>query len=337
MKIKKFMCLMLSVALMLSLIACGNTDSADTDTGDEIKPVTLKVNLVLANTDPQYGWWEECFKEVEEKSNGTLVVEVYPSEALGKAADVIESIGKGSTAMMHCDPGQMADYVPDYSVFMAPYMIQSPEEIEKLWNSDLGKRLDTELEAKGIKVFTWCYFGTRNLLANKPVTSRADTKDMKIRCASTKMWNEVVRVLGGNPTNTAWSETYTALSQGVADGAESPPTLLYSAKLHEVCKYLNLTQHLVATTGIVMSADVYNSLPEDAKKALDEVGRAYPSKIMGKTIEYEQMYIDKLEEEGVTVVECDKKAFIEAAAETQNLFPEWTPGLYDEVNSILGR
>jgi TRAP-type C4-dicarboxylate transport system substrate-binding protein len=154
---------------------------------------------------------------------------------------------------------------------------------------------------------------------------------MKIRNAATKMWNEVTKTLGGNPTNTAWTEVYSALSQGVADGAESPLSLLYSPKLFETRDHISLTGHLVATTSVVMSQQVYDSLPEQAKKAIDEVGSAYPAKRATQIQEIEKEYRTKLEEEGVKFNEVEKDAFIEASKNVTNAFPEWTPGLYDKM------
>jgi TRAP-type C4-dicarboxylate transport system substrate-binding protein len=221
--------------------------------------------------------------------------------------------------------------VPDFAVFMHPYLFKKPEDIAKAWTSDLGQRMEKELHTKGLRIVTAVYFGTRHLLSNREVKARADTAGMKIRNAPTKMWNEVSKVLGGNPTNTAWSEVYSALSQGVADGAESPLSILYSAKLHEARKNLSLTGHLVATTSIVMSQKVYEGLPEDARKAIDTVGRSYPEKRAKQILAIENEFRGKLEQQGVKFNDVDKSGFIEASKEVSKAFPEWTPGLHEAM------
>lgn len=299
--------------------------------GDKAEPVVLKMNMVPSNTDPTYPLWEEFAKELEDASQGTLKVEVYPSETLGKTTDMIETISKGAPVLQDSDPSHLSDYVADFSVFMHPYLFKKPEDIEKAWKSVEGKRLEQELEAKGLKIVTMVYFGTRHLLSDREVTTRDDTKGMKIRNAPTKMWNEVTKTLGGNPTNTAWTETYSALSQGVADGAESPLSLLYSSKIYETREHISLTGHLVATTSIVMSKQVYDSLPEQAKKAIDEVGSSYPAKRAPQIMEVEKEYRAKLEAEGIKFNEVEKEAFIEASKNVSKAFPEWTPGLYDKM------
>lgn len=300
------------------------------------KPTLIRFNFVKSSTDPTFKSWRGFCDAVEKKSNGTLKIEIFPSESLGRTTDVIESITKGAPMWADCDPSHLSDLVPDWAIFMHPYIMNKPEDIDFLWKSDLGQELCAKLEEKGLKLVVIQYFGTRNLITNRLVESRDDTRNLKLRCAPTKMWNEVVKVLGGNVTNTAWSEVYMALSQGVADGAESPFSLLYSAKLYEPCKYIALTGHLIAPTAVVMSKTFFDKLPEEARRAIEEVGASYPTEVMlDEFYAIEADYRKKLEAEGVTVTEVDKAPFREAARDVGKQFPEWTPGLYDRVKAIL--
>lgn len=327
---------LLSVCVAISMIG---TISGCSRTAAEDEPkqvVTLKMNSVKTAVDPEYAWWADFLAEIEEKSNGTLKCELYPSESIGTQANMIEATARGAAILQDCDASWLSDYVADFSVFMAPYTIQEPEDIQKLWESEIGQDMCRRLEEKGLKVVTFVYFGTRNLITTKPVESRADIAKLKIRCASTKMWNEVVRVLGGNATNTPWSETYQAISQGIADGAESPYALLYSSKLYEQAKYLTKTEHVVASTAIVMSQELFDSLPKEAQDAIEEVGHSYPKQAIINVQGIENEFIDKLTEGGVTISEIDKTPFIEAAKDTPKQFPEWTDGLYEAVKKELG-
>jgi len=254
---------------------------------------------------------------------------------LGKTVDMIDTISLGAPVLQDSDPSHLSNYVPDFSTFMAPYLVKKPEDIEKLWNSDTVKDMEAKLSEKGLRVVTLVYFGTRHLLSNREVKARPDTAGMKIRNAPTKMWNEVSKTLGGNPTNTAWSEAYSALEQGVADGVEAPLSLLYSSKLYETRPNISLTGHVVATTSILMSQKVYDSLPDDAKKALDTVGRAESAKRIPKIQALETEFRKTLEDKGIRFNDVDKSSFFEAAAKVPDAFPEWTPGVYDKMNDII--
>ncbi|MBD9387990.1 TRAP transporter substrate-binding protein DctP [Agrobacterium sp. AGB01] len=298
-------------------------------------PTLLRMNMVVSNQDKTYPLWQEFAKELEAASNGTLKVEIFPSEALGKTVDMIDTISRGAPVLQDSDPSHLSNYVPDFSTFMAPYLVKKPEDIEKLWNSDTVKDMEAKLSEKGLRVVTLVYFGTRHLLSNREVKARPDTAGMKIRNAPTKMWNEVSKTLGGNPTNTAWSEAYSALEQGVADGVEAPLSLLYSSKLYETRPNISLTGHVVATTSILMSQKVYDSLPDDAKKALDTVGRAESAKRIPKIQALETEFRKTLEDKGIRFNDVDKSSFFEAASKVPDAFPEWTPGVYDKMNDII--
>jgi TRAP-type C4-dicarboxylate transport system substrate-binding protein len=298
-------------------------------------PTLLRMNMVIGNQDPMFPMWQDFGKRIEEASQGTLKVEIYPTETLGKTVDMIEAISRGAPILQDSDPSHLYNYVPDFAVFMAPYMFKKPEDIGKAWNSDMVAGWEEQLHQKGLRVLTMTYFGARHLLSKRQVHKRADTAGMKIRNAPTKMWNEVGRVLGGEITNTAWSEVYTALSQGVAEGAESPLSILYSAKLFETLPYISLTGHLVATTSITMSQKVYDDLPEQGKKALDEVGRGYTAIRQPMIEKLETEYRGKLEEAGIVFNDVDKTDFIAAAADTPKQFPEWTPGMYENMLKII--
>ncbi|MFD1415901.1 DctP family TRAP transporter solute-binding subunit [Oceanobacillus jeddahense] len=323
------------ILFAITLAACSNSSNSSEGAASGSSTTTLKLNFVGSTSDPTYPLWEEFAKELEERSEGTLEVEIYPSESLGNTTDMIESISKGATVLQDSDPSHLSDYVDDFSIFMHPYLFQEPDDIEAAWKSDVGQRMSAELEEKGIKIVTAVYFGKRHLLSDVEVVTRDDTQGMKIRNAPTTMWNEVSKTLGGNPTNTAWSETYSALSQGVADAAESPLSLLYSSKLYETKDRISLTGHLVATTTIVMSTDVYDSLPPEAQKAIDEVGQELPDKRVADIEEIEVEYRQKLEDEGIKFNEIEPESFIEASENVSDAFPEWTDGLYEDMKKAI--
>ncbi|WP_462421298.1 TRAP transporter substrate-binding protein DctP [Salinicoccus sp. Marseille-QA3877] len=335
---KKFM-LLLTLLSVIFVVACSSgelIEETETEAGEgENEATLLRMNMVIAESEDSYAVWEQYAEDLEEASEGTLEVEVYPSEQLGNAADVIEQISQGAPIMMHSDPSQYGEYVDDYSIYMHPYLLKEPDDIDTLWKSDLGQRLDSELQEKGLRVSALGYFGTRHLIANQEVTTRDDAQNLQFRNAPTKMWDQVTYVLGGSPVHTAWSEVYTAVSQGVIDGAENPVSGIYSSKIYEAAPHLNLTGHLTATNGMVMSEEVYQSLDPKAQTAIDEVGSEFPPKLRDVMFESEENYLELLKEEGTEVHEVDLESFESAAENISDDFPEWTPGLYEEVLEII--
>lgn len=351
---KKLLSLTLALLMVLSLAACGGDGGktpppADTkpaeSQGDAQKaeepsapaadPVTLRFNLVKQPTDVQYEWYGRFWSDLEKASNGEIVGEIYTGESLGVTADVLEQAANGEAVVADCDLAYLANYVPDMAAVMSPYLIQQPEDMNKLWKSDVFQGLCDQLEEKGLHLIALNYEGSRSLWTKAPISSRADVGKLKIRCASTTMWNSVVETLGGNPTNIPMSEVYQAVSQGVVDGCEGVFSVIYSNKVYEVLKYCTLTEHLVGYTAIAMSSEIYNSLSEEARAALDQTAADYMNEFMELSGGVQDEYRAKLEAEGVTVTEISKEEFIEASKNVPNNFPEWTPGILDELKAAL--
>jgi TRAP-type C4-dicarboxylate transport system substrate-binding protein len=341
-KVKEILCLLLVIALTFALVGCGTGSDVESEEGaaapaeDAVEPVVIKFNYSKPATDAEYTWLAEMFAQIEEESGGTVKFEMYPSEGLGKAVDMIAAAASGESIIQDCDVSYLTDYLPEIGVFMAPYLVREPEDFITLVESDIYKEMMQGLEEQGLKIGFFSYLGPRNLIIDRPVSSREDLNGVKIRCASTPLWNEIVRVLGGQATAVALSETYQALSQGVASGAENALSVLHSYKFYEVCKYLIRTEHLQGHTAYVMSAEVFNSLPQQAQDAWNKAAAEYLPYTIEKYTAYQAELQALMEAEGVTFMDIDKTAFIEAAAETPALFPEWGEGTYEAVLEALG-
>ena len=342
---KKIFALTLAIAIAATaLTGCGGKSDPSPapvdNNGDNktasVEPVTLKVNLTQTTTDPWYEWWTDWANRVEEASEGTLKLELYTGQSLGSSAEILQANAEGSYFIAVSDFAGLGDYCADASVYHVPYLIQKPEQIYDLWQSDIGQEIDAKIADAGIHVIAPVYYGTRNVICNKPATNREEMGSVKLRVLNNKMWNFVAECLGANPTGMPWSEIYQALTQGIADGAESPTSSLYTEKFYEVCKYLIKSEHLIANSVISMSQVVYESLPDVAKSALDNVSADFSKETVNLVAEQTDHFDQLLKDEGVTFLDFDKEAAIEyAQTHVEEKFPEWSEGLYQRANDFL--
>lgn len=277
--------------------------------------------------------WAKIFAQ---KTGGKGELKLYPSSQLGSKKDVMEQMKLGSAIITIADGGFFADYVPDFGILMGPYLGNDYKDIFKLAKTPWFEEMNGKLAAKGFRILTsnWLY-GTRHMVTKKPVHTPADLKGLKIRVPNNRIQIDAMKTMGATPTPMPLGEVYPALTTGVIDGAENPIPVLYGQKHHEPAKYLILSGHLDNVSQWVTSEAYFQKLPADIKKALtesaDEAGN-----FMTNTIQQaEKETIEKMKKEGVTVIEVDRKLFREAAKPTYTHFPEWTPGLYDKVQSYL--
>jgi C4-dicarboxylate-binding protein DctP len=160
--------------------------------------------------------------------------------------------------------------VKEFEVFDLPYMFDNYEELHKVTQGPLGRAMLEKLDAKGVKGLAYWDNGFKSFSANKPLQSPADFKALKMRIQSSKVLESQMRSLGSLPQVLAFSEVYQALQTGVVDGTENPISNIYTQKMHEVQKYLTLTEHGYLGYAVITNKKFWDGLPADIRKQLEE-------------------------------------------------------------------
>jgi C4-dicarboxylate-binding protein DctP len=96
-----------------------------------------------------------------------------------------------------------------------------------------------------------------------------DVKGLKMRIQSSNVLEAQMRALGAIPQKMAFSEVYQGLQTGVVDGTENPPSNFYTQKMHEVQKYMTMTDHGVIEYAVIVNKKFWDGLPADIRSALE--------------------------------------------------------------------
>jgi len=301
--------------------------------------VRIRFAHSLSTTEPAHLAAEYFAKNVAQRTDGRVLIQVFPGEQLGPGKEVNEMIRQGANVMNITDPGYMSDFVPDVGVLNGPYLISDPSEYSKLLASDWFKGVEKKLEAAGFKlIMANGFFGQRHLISDKPVRRPEDMAGMTVRVPPNTMWVETFKAMGARPTTIQWSEVYNALQQNVVSGAEAPLGSLWGSKLHETRKVISMTGHFTAFVMWPMNINYFNKLPADVQKVLLEEGKKAGDEMTRLTLELQNDYIAKFKAANVTfVTDVDRAAFQKATAPVYTAFPKWTPGLHETVIGALKR
>lgn len=235
------------------------------------KTYTLKYNHVLSPNHPFHTGLQNWAKRVEEKTDGNVQIEVYHSSQLGNLQDLTEQMRQGVGVGVNTDAAYLGNYVNDIAVMNGPYFVDSIEEVEKLRELPIVQKWMEQLEDKGLKVlsFNWVQ-GFRHFMTMKPVRKPADLDGLRVRTPPAPIWSKSVKSLGATPTALEFGQIYTSLQQGSVDGAELVYSNVTAGSLQEVLKYINETRHILLINFQVVSAEWFNSLPEEYQKILVE-------------------------------------------------------------------
>lgn len=242
---------------------------------------------------------------VEERSNGRIKIEVFPSAQLGEEKAVIEQVQLGAIEFTRISSGPLGEFNKDFGVFSLPYIFDNEEHTWNFLNSKTGTAMLDSLESSSLKGLAYYSSGARNFYTSKPVKEVEDMKGLKIRVQQNKINMELMDALGANATPMALGEVYSSLQTGVIDGAENNHPSYFSGKHFEVAPNYILDAHQRIPEVLLVSKTVWDSLSAEdqeiiKKSALDSV--EYQRKEWDK---YEQESLDAVKDAGAKVTEID--------------------------------
>jgi tripartite ATP-independent transporter DctP family solute receptor len=283
-------------------------------------------------------WGEDMAAAIAERTGGEVSVQMFPSGQLGENSQVTEQIALGGDLIGQVGVGTIANYVPDFSVIVYPFLYPDFAAAQRFLASDLVADLHAQAETHNIKVLCYFAFGIRDLYTrDRMVRTPEDAAGLKIRVQPVTIYTEMVtQVFGAAPTPMPWPEVYSALAQGVIDAAEAPPAAILDQKHHEHARYLIQTNHMLDLSPIVISAGLFNRLsPEHQAVVQEEADRACAGMSEAALSGYEAG-IAELAGLGMTIVsDIDREAFAARSGGIAASFPEWSDGLFDRVKAAM--
>lgn len=234
------------------------------------QPIVIKFSHVVAVDTPK-GQAAEHFKKLaEERTKGAVKVEVYPNSQLYKDKEEMEALQLGAVQMLAPSLAKFAPLgVKEFELFDLPFIFDDYESLHKVTEGPVGKKLLKLLEPKGIMGLAYWDNGFKVMSANRPLRKVEDFKGLKMRIQSSKILDAQMRALGAIPQVMAFSEVYQALQTGVVDGTENPPSNLYTQKMHEVQKYVTVSDHGYLGYAVIVNKAFWEKLPPDIRTQLE--------------------------------------------------------------------
>lgn len=274
---------------------------------------------------------------VKEKSGGTMAVDVYASATLGTETENLQALTNGTLDMAIIAAEFYANYVDEAGILCLPYMYDSYDDCYEKLNSEAGDRIkEMILEKTNVRPLDYYVLAFRQIFTvDREIKNVDDMAGLIIRIPDSTTYKTTFSQLGAAPTAIAWGETYTALDTGVVSAVENIPESIMSASMQEVCKYVNVTNHLIAPTTISISNQVYESLTEEQQNILIEAAAEACEFGKNMTAENSDANFASLEGAGLTVIETDVESMKNAIK-----YEEYTCAQSDagkEILSLLGK
>lgn len=339
---KKFLVILLVLAMTLSLAACGKTEAPDTDTLATDTPATdtpvkvekkvIKVSTKFVDDEQTAISLKKVVTAINERSNGSLELQVFTGGILPIGKDGMEQVVAGSDWILVDGVNFLGDYVPDYNAVTGPFLYQTFDEYLAMMKTPLVENLNKEAEGLGIKVISldWL-FGFRSMMTDKPIKTPADMKGLNIRVPTSQLYTYTIEAMGGNPVSMPYPDTYAAIQQGVINGVEGSIMTYYGTGQYENVKEYSLTNHLLGVSAVTIGTKLWDKLTEEQRTIIQEEFNIGADDNLAETIKLEAEYEVLLKDLGVNFHEVDGAAFLKAAEPVFSKFDKWTPGIYGEI------
>ena len=274
----------------------------------------------------------ELFKNhVQNKTGGSVKIEVFHASQLGNEKEILEGLKMGTIELGTITTGPVPTLFKPIMVFDIPYLFPNQVVAWEVLDGPFGRKLMEEMrKVTGIRTLAISENGYRHFVTSeKQIKSVADMKGLKIRTMENPAHMKMVEALGASPTPVAFGELYMALQQGVVDGCELPMTLTNNGKYYEVQKHTILDGHLYNPLIMFVNDKVWEKLSEDQKAALYEGAQLF--NIAQRAISERQVQsgILNVTEKGMTV-------YVPTAAQLNEFRSVSQPPVLDYVKSQAG-
>jgi tripartite ATP-independent transporter DctP family solute receptor len=298
----------------------------------------LKWAHVYEVGEPYHKEAEWAAEEIKKRTSGRYEIQVFPASQLGNENQINEGLGLGTVDMIYTGVAFAGSIHKPVAITNAPFVLRDFDHWKAYRDSKLFRDIAKGYEDKtNHKVIALTYYGQRHVTANREIKVPADMKGMKLRVPPAPLFLMFTKSVGANATPIAFAEVYLALQQKTVDGQENPLPTIMAKKFYEVQSHIMLTGHITESLLTIVGSHVWPKLSDADKKVFNEVLMAAAAKSTDEIRDSEQKLADEFRKLGKTVVEVDRKPFIEAARPLHNdpaAGAGWSKAEYDALQAL---
>ena len=212
--------------------------------------------------------------EVARRTNGELAFEIYPGSSLMKTVAQFSALRRGALDMTVYPLAYAGGEVPELNIGLMPCLVTTYEQGMAWKTQPVGQELISLLDKRGVKIVTWVWQAGGVASRSMPVVQPDDVKGLKVRGGSREM-DLMLKGAGGIISSVPSNEIYAAMQTGSLDAAVTSSTSLISFRLEEISKAVTSGKagsFWFMLEPLLMSKQVYDSLPEAQRTVIDQVG-----------------------------------------------------------------
>lgn len=299
----------------------------------------VRISHAQSETHPEHLGLLKFKEYIEERLGDKYEIQIYPNELLGGAQKAIELTQTGAIDFVVAGTANLENFASVYEVFSMPYLFTSEEAYHEAMNdTEYMESVYESTNEAGFRVLTWYNAGTRSFYAKKAINTPDDLKGLKMRVQQSPASVNMANAFGAAASPMSFGEVYTAIQQGVIDGAENNELALTNNKHGEVAKYYSYNKHQMVPDMLIGNLKFLEGLSEEEFTIFRDAALL--------STEEEMTYWDEQVEEakqiasgqmGVEFIDVDVQAFKDKVSEVQQDMLDNNPDireLYDHIQQV---
>lgn len=349
-RMKRFVSVLLLLALMASLAACGSSSPAPAQPAENqgsenaapAEKIVMRIGIGQSDVHPQYAGLVKFKEEVEANTNGKFEVQINHSGTVGDDRGMMEMLQLGTLDGTCPSSAPLVNFCQDFMIFDFPFLFKDYDDVDRLLDGEVGRELLDKLNGSGMVGMNFWELGFMSISNSKrPIASLEDMKGLKIRTMENEVQMACLESWGANPSPLAFSELFTALQQGTFDGQQNPFASIYSMKFYEVQDYLAVTNHVYNPFIFLISQSFWDKLTPEEKEIFQAAADAGRDEERRLVREQNDNLLSDLQELGMEVTylsDADIETMKELAQPVVDKFAKqmdeaFVTRFYDAVNS----
>ena len=330
--LKRIVAVVLSVSMLIGCAGCGASSNTESkQEGTSSKKRIIRIAHSQAETHPEHIGLLKFKEYVEEELGDKYEVQIFPNELLGSQTKAIELTQTGAIDFVLVGTPNLENFAKVYEIFSMPYLFTSEEAYHAAMNDEAYmKKIYESTDDTGLRVVTWYNVGTRNFYAKKEIKTPEDLKGLKIRVQQSPASVNMANAFGAAASPMSFGEVYTAIQQGVIDGAENNELALTSNKHGEVAKYFSYNKHQMVPDVLVANLKFLNGLSKEDRAVFEKAAKIstqVEQEEWDKQVEEAKEYAQK--EMGVKFLDVDVQLFREKVLGVQKQMLEDNESIRD--------
>ncbi len=322
---KRVVALLLAICCAGALSACGGSSStanssqtaapsSGTPASGDAKYV-FKAGHVLSSEHPYQKGLEKMNELLNERTNGQISLDIYPSSQLGAERELIESV-QMNTVDIALVTSPLANFDTSWYLFDIPSIFYTKQHAYDFLDGEYGQAMLEGLSKVNIKGMAFWETGFFNIFDNqRAIETPQDLDGMTFRVMENDAYITYFSTLGSNPVPMAYSEVFTALQNGTVNGTLIPIASIYTSQFYTVAPYITRSQNWYCPVTFIMSQDSWNSMPEDLQQTFQECCNDARDYMRQMLTDSEEEQVQKMKDEGSIITEVDKAKWREQEAD----------------------